>query len=75
MFFRKWRESDSAKLRKLEKRFDELQSEYKTLKSYHWNLRRDYRVLEKRVAEKEVTHVQTVKVELTKPFDYDGWYP
>jgi hypothetical protein len=66
--FRKWKEKDSNKLKQLEKEFKSLKFEYDMLKI-------DFRRLEKKVAEKEVTHVQKVKVELHKPFDYDGWYP
>jgi predicted nucleic acid-binding Zn-ribbon protein len=65
---RKWKESDSARLRKLEREHQSLKFEYEMLRD-------DFRRLEKKVAEKEVTHVQKVHVELHKPFDYDGWYP
>jgi hypothetical protein len=66
--FRKWKEKDSARLRKLER-------EHQSLKFDYEMIRADFRRLEKKVAEKEVTHVQKVQVELRKPFDYDGWLP
>jgi chromosome segregation ATPase len=75
MWFRKWRERDAAKLRKLEKRFDELQRKYDSIESSYYILRSDIRSVEKRVAEKEVTHIQKVRVELTEPINYGGWYP
>ena len=75
MFIRKWRERDAAKLRKLERRFDELQREYKSLETSYFLLRNELRTVERKVAEKEVTHVQKVKVEIEKPIDYYGWYP
>lgn len=75
MLFRKWRERDAAKLRKLEKRFEELECKFSSLKLHYGDLRSDYRRLEKRVGEKEITHVQKVNVTLHRPFDYDGWLP
>jgi hypothetical protein len=66
--FKKWKEKDSYRLKQLEQEFKSLKFDYELL-------RMDYRTLEKKVAEKEVTHVQKVQVELHKPFDYDGWYP
>lgn len=73
--FRKWKERDASRLRKLEREFKSLREEYELLKLDYSLLRSQFRSLEKKVAEKEVTHVQKVQVELTKPFDYDGWLP
>jgi hypothetical protein len=73
--FRKMEDRDSNKLRKLEREFKTLRHEFEMLKLDYGMLRSDYRSLEKRVDAKEITHVQKVKVELTKPFDYDGWLP
>lgn len=75
MLLKKWRERDAAKLRKLEKQVEQLQRERDSLKLCLWGMQNDYGKLEKRVKQKEVTHIQKVKVELTKPFDYDGWLP
>lgn len=73
--FKKWNERESKKLRKLESKFEELEMKFAMLELRNNSLRSDYCQLEKRVGEKEVTHVQKVKVELTKPLDFDGWYP
>jgi predicted nuclease with TOPRIM domain len=73
--FRKWKEGDSYKLRQLESEFASLKREFNTVKFSFDMLRTNYRQLEKKVNDKEVTHVQKVQVELHKPFDYDGWYP
>lgn len=62
--FKKWGESESNRLKKLEREFDMLKFDYELL-------RNNYRTLEKKVEEKEVTHIQKVQVELTKPSEYD----
>lgn len=73
--FRKWKERDARKLRMLERKFDRLSDRFESLNRDYEILRSSYRQLEERVDEKEVTHIQKVKVEVTKPFDYSGWYP
>lgn len=73
--FNKWRDRDVRKLRKLEKYFEKLNSKFETLLLDYDLLRSSHRHLKHIIKEKEVTHVQRVQVELTKPFDYDGWYP
>lgn len=61
---RKWEENESNRLKRLEKQFDSLKFEYELLRS-------EFRTLQKKVAEKEVTHVQKVQVEIKKPYDVD----
>ncbi|MDF1511164.1 hypothetical protein PZE06_23825 [Robertmurraya sp. DFI.2.37] len=66
--FRKWKESDSRKLRALEKEFE-------LIKTDHQLLRAEIRSLRRKLNEKEITHTQRIKVEVIKPVDYDGWLP
>lgn len=65
---KRWRERDSAKLRKLEREFELLKLDYELMTDKVWQL-------ERKVNEKEVTYTQRIKVQVDKPFDYDGWYP
>lgn len=89
--WRKWKERDAAKLRKLQLKQRELAANFEALKTRFeyvlgdvTTLRREVTGLNsevnrllKEVEAKEVKHVQVqrVKVTVDKPFDYDGWLP
>ena len=72
--FRKWREKDSTKLRQLEREFEKLTHEFNMVKLSYGMLRSEYRILEKRVDAKEITHIQKVEVKLKQPSEYCEWY-
>jgi archaellum component FlaC len=62
--FKNWEENESNKLKRLEKDFKSLKFEYEML-------RLEFRNIQKKVAEKEVTHIQKVQVEVKKQSDFD----
>jgi hypothetical protein len=64
LMFKKWRDTESNRLKQIEREFEMLKFDYELLRT-------DYKRLEKRVEGKEITHVQKVQVELHKPYDYD----
>lgn len=89
--WRKWKERDAAKLRKLQReqrklvanfealktRFEYVLGDVTTLRREVTGLNCEVSRLRKEVEVKEVKHVQVkhVKVTVDKPFDYDGWWP
>lgn len=75
MLFRRWKQSDATKLRKLENRFNDLLEEYDSLKCDYRILHAQFKAMEKKIEEKEVTHVQKVKVEINQSVDYWDAYP